>query len=196
MRFILIAFLLSSALFAGDHSLRVRGVERPSETVELSSHGRGIAVSKRHCLTARHVLTNTSETNFRTPEVMVDGKWIAGKVAGHDAANDLALIELPEDVLKPVDLLSIPELHVHGSPGLQESRIRPTTIQAFKTYVKEIKDLDAPQDAGGLSGSPLLADGHLIGIVSSAGRDQDGIFIIIIGPEPIKQLVSQHLKKD
>lgn len=194
MRLIL-SFLLSFSALGADVALSVQGYESPTPNVELISHGRGVAVSKRHVLTARHVITNSTETNFRTPRVLVNGKWIIGKVAGHDQKNDLALIELPEDCLKPVDILTIPELEVQGSPGLSEQKHRKTTIQAFKTYVDEIKDLSNPSDAGGLSGSPMLADGQLIGIVSSAGRDESGVFIVVIGPEPIKQLVSQHVNK-
>ncbi len=195
MRFIL-AFLLSFSALGADVVLSVQGYEQPNPTVELIGHGRGVAVSKRHVLTARHVITTSDELNFRTPRVLVDGKWEVGKVVGHDSQNDLALIELDHDCLKPVDILTIPELEVQGSPGISEQRHRKTTIMAFKTYVQDIRELNEPHEAGGLSGSPMLADGQLIGIVSSAGRDAGGIFIIVIGPEPIKQLVMQHLKKE
>ena len=195
MRFIL-TLILSFSTLGADVALSVRGHEQPSPNLELMGHGRGVAVSKKHVLTARHVLTTSDESNFRTPQVMVKGKWMSGKVVGHDSHNDIALIELPEDCLKPVDVLRIPELEVQGSPGLADPKHRKVTIQAFKTYVEEVKDLALPQDAGGLSGSPMMADDHLIGIVSSAGRDSGGIFIVVIGPEPIRKLLENHIKND
>ena len=195
MRFIL-AFILSFSALGADVVLSVRGHEQPSPNIELMGHGRGVAVSKRHVLTARHVVTTSDESNFRTPQVLVNGKWMSGKIAGHDSQNDLALIELPEDCLKPVDVLLIPELEIQGSPGLAEPKHRKTKIMAFKTYVDEVRDLGQPGEAGGLSGSPLLADDRLIGIVSSAGRDHGGVFIICIGPEPIRALLANHLPKE
>ena len=197
MRFIL-AFILSFSVLGADYTLQVSGAERPSPTITLRGHGRGVAVSKRHVLTARHVVQNITDTAFRTPEVMIDGAWVAGKIVGDDEENDLALIEMPEGTkLKPIDILSIPDLYTEGSPGIEDSHVkRRSKIKYMIMAIEEVTGLATPYDVGGLSGSPMHDGDNLIGIVSAAKREGDGIVVKVIGPEPIKQLLANHIKSE
>lgn len=197
MRFIL-ALILSFSALGADYTLQVSGVERPTPTITLRGHGRGVAVSKTHVLTAMHVIMNINDTAFRTPEVLIDGKWVAGKVVGSDPKNDLALIELPAGTkIKQIDILAIPPLYVEGSPGIEPSNIkRKSTIKYLVMSIDEVTELSSPYEVGGLSGSPLHEGGNLIGIVSAASHSPDGVEVKVIGPEPIRKLLENHLPKE
>jgi hypothetical protein len=189
--------ILCFNLFSADYSLPVRGVEKPVPTVTLMGHGRGVAISKTLVISARHVFMNYADTAYRTPEVQVKGKWVVAVVLADDEANDLVLLQFaePQDVIV-ADLLVMPDIVTDGSPGLSDAVKRVTTIEHLIVRVDAVKDLQNPGEAGGLSGSPVLAGSNLIGIVSAASRDHKGIIIKCIGPEPIRQLCEPHLKKE
>lgn len=195
MKFIATGLLFFCFSIFCNEALDIKGAEYLPSGEEIAGRGRGVAVSKRHVLTAAHVLTGHDNVTFRTPYVQVGKNWIAGIVLGYNFEFDLALIELPEGTaLKPVDVLAQPRLEVHGNLGLNPSTRRALKLTKMEMEFEDFK-VNSAYDLGGYSGSPVMAEGQLIGILT-AGRVGKGTEILVIGLDPIHNLIKQHLKKE
>lgn len=213
MRFILTLLLSFSALGA-DIALGVRTC-KPGEDGRYG-HGRSVAVSKDCVLTMYHVVVDDPvKQSFENAWVEVDGKWIEADVIASDPEHDLALLRLRDYTkLKAVSLLDVPKIELHGNVKTLPATISLGDIDSFITTAESLglKEIDS---GSGLSGSPAIVEGRLIGMVHGGMRRTkrelkmlaDGLFaaeevpvgpvlIMCIGPEPIKQLLDRHLKKD
>ncbi len=211
MRFIL-AFFLSFSAFSYE-ALSIKGFEGEG-VQEKSARGRGVAISKTHVLTVLHVVSGDDNVTPRRVAVEVDGKWVEGKVVGFDASNDLALLSFECKLGPIVEPLDMPKLETVGNKALLPSKHMLTAILAFYATPEDL-GAESGVEAHGLSGSPVIIEGKLIGLVSAAGQRVrrvkkdlgDGRFELkdelygpvlefVIGPEPIKQLLANHIKND
>ena len=168
------------------------------EDLEFPCYGKAVAVSKDVVLTVRHVIEPEHPLQFRANSVLFKGMWLEAVNIGEDQINDLVLLKVKGAKFDPVELLSIPIIEVHGSPGREEVnkiKSRVATLQSFLSKVDTIKSLPEYQLASGMSGSPATADGRLIGIVSIARQKPGGeVELILVGPTPINNLLEKFLK--
>lgn len=212
MRFILTLLLSFSALGA-DVALSVRTCKTGQEG--QYGHGRSVAVSKDTVLTMHHVVVENAEKGtFENAWVEVGKDWIAADVVASDPEHDLALLRLRDyKKLKPVPLLDIPKIEIHGNVKTLPSTVTLGDIDSFVTTAEALGLINIG-DGSGLSGSPAIVEGRLIGIVYGGlqrtrrvTKDMgDGLSIIThepvgpvlimcIGPNPIQKLLDQHLKE-
>lgn len=191
MKALILALFLTCSLVLSADALSVKGVEYAG-TSEVAGWGRGVAVGKRLVITARHVILDSLDVNYRTPMVQVKDKWHEAKIVGEDKENDLVLLELPKEVkLESTEALELPPMQVLGDIGLNPSTRRNVTITSF---IMDVEDLPVKtaSDVGGLSGGPVVVEGRLIGIVSRASVAHGKVQVWCIGPEPIKKLIESY----
>lgn len=191
MKALILALILAYSSVSCADALFVKGVEYAG-TSEVAGYGRGIAVGKRLVISARHVILDSLDQNYRTPMVKVGEKWHEAQIVGADAVNDLVLLELPKDVkLEATEALQFPPMQVLGDIGLNPSTRRNVTIASF---IMDVEDLPVKtaQDVGGLSGGPVVVEGRLIGIVSRASASNGKVQVWCIGPEPINKLIESY----
>lgn len=188
MKYLLLAVLFSLSALAAD-TLQIKTFKKHQD-FELAQWGRGIAVDKDLIITAAHVVDAIDGWEIA---VEIKGNWEPAVVVAADEAYDLAVIRVKVQ-LEPVEILDMPKLMTVGSPGTNASVARVTTIEGMKTRVDGMTDLADPRMAGGLSGSPLLAEGKLIGIISASGQDKDGVYIVTVGPDLIRKIMEKVRK--
>lgn len=189
MKYLVLLFaLLAYNLFSAE-TLSIKN-HIQHEDFELSNWGRGIAVAPDKVLTALHVVEDPN----RKISVKIDGKWVDATIVARDEQNDLALLHIPNGKLKFSEILDMPKLITQASPGLNEPVQRLTVVDGMKVRVDGMTTLKDPHDVGGMSGGPVMIEDKIIGILSAAGRDSEGVFCIIIGPEPIRKLMDKVAK--
>ncbi len=199
MKKIVILFLLflSSSVYSYD-VVSVKG-SYFFEDLEFPCYGKGVAVKKDVVLTALHIVESDNPLFFITPSVMFKGIWLGADIIGKDEENDLVLLKVKGAIYSPIELLSLPLIEIVGSPGREEvNRIkaRAATIESFESKVDVIKNLPNYELAGGLSGSPAVCEGRLIGIVSKSGRRNKNVNLLLTGPTPISNLLEKYLKDE
>jgi hypothetical protein len=129
---------------------------------------------------------------------MFKGIWLGAEVIGTDEDNDLALLKVKGAIYSPIELLMLPPIEIIGAPGREEvNRIkaRPASIESFNSRVETIENLPNGELAGGMSGSPAVCEGRLIGIVTMAKKKKK-LELILTGPTPISNLLEKYLKEE
>ncbi len=149
--------------------------------VTVESWGSGCYLTKHLVLTCYHVLAEGTSHYVKTPK----GGWIVGRSFAFDKENDLALLYTDEEG-EPVELASIPPLSISGS-----QKNEPT-----KDHKAELNNAIIKADVDcGSSGSPVLADGRLIGMVKmkfTIKNDplmENGVYAVIASVDVIARLL-------
>ncbi len=144
--------------------------------------------SKKHVLTALHVV----ETSRYAKVILADGSSMPGEVVAIDAANDLALLELPHEQTEepllprqhvlagwPVTVIGHPygTLAERGYEGVLKFSVSQGVVSAVNPGHIQTDALIAPGNSGG----PLLAcDGRVIGVASQVLADRIGFAVPIL----------------
>lgn len=162
MRFILIALLSFSALAQDGIRVEARlGLVGNG----VQSHGNGVAIGKHQILTVYHVVEGKGREVF----VEVEGDWLKCSVVRIDVKNDLALLQCKSDLV-PVEIVSLPKFVVSGGSRAEKPTDTEATLKAIY--------LNRPDSDNGISGSPVLAEGKLIGIVTCRGKDNSFVEVV------------------
>lgn len=164
---LLLAFMAS--LSAGE-ALRIqaRGV--------TIGNGNGVAVGKHSIITCAHILFGEDQKQ-RPAFVEIQGAYRAAEVVRLDAAEDLALLRVKED-LKAEELIDLPDLIVTGArgeigpKGAQQSEVTSRQCELLSFFAK------AANVGQGISGSPAFFDGKLAGIVKGTDLSESGVSMI------------------
>ena len=151
MRYLACILILCSSAFA--ETYKVQSSLRLSPEITVTCHGNAFAVTKNTAVTCAHVVGGKAETR-----IQVKGAWLEAKILRKDEANDLCLLQVAEDVLEPVEFAPAAVVITVGAQRNEE----------IKTHAVELKGGKLKSDyTVGISGSPVFADGKLVGMVVS-----------------------------
>lgn len=150
MRYLALVLILCTSAFA--ETYRVQSSLHLSPEITVTCHGNAFAVTKNTAVTCAHVLADAGENRME-----VSGAWHAVKILRKDEANDLCLVQVDAD-LAPVEFAPEPVVVVIGSERARDIRKHEVSLIGG--------DLKSAYSVG-ISGSPVLADGKLIGMVVS-----------------------------
>lgn len=185
--------LLLSSLVYGVEDIQVKGSHWFGD-LEFPQMGRGVAIDKNLIMSARHIVTGY-KGNPLLSYAKIGEEWVALEEVVSDEKNDLVILKSPKELKSIVEVLSIPKIEAIGSPGMNKAKPRNATLEQFKIYIDEVKELPNVKFAHGLSGSAILAEGRLIGIISEGDKDAGGVFLLCVGPDPINNLIEKAKKK-
>lgn len=225
---LLVAVLIGIAWLAGCCPVKAEEVRIKAEwkstdlkgkETEHQSWGRGVAIDKKHVLTARHNVVNDDpdlENNTKY-YVLVGKEWVEAKRIASDQETDLAIIEFAAE--QKVDVhppLRLPKLQLIGNARHEDSKRLEVTIEVFGGFIEDLSDrkvteddLPPNKDAGtfarvgaevgepnpyaslGVSGSPIVAEGRTIGIVSRCYAVGDKVRYIMAGPTAIQRIMDR-----
>lgn len=203
---LLASFLLTFSCFA-QTGVQVRAEhqnispidKRPVTTTE---YGCGVFVSKKCVLTCFHIVSEGTKF-FVKPSVKAD--WVEVQLTDTDEKNDLAMLRCEVDG-DPVEILSIPQLTISGSAKREEIHDTPVTVNNAVLYVGPYDPKDAKNEKikmCGQSGSPIFAEGRMIGIVKTQltktmesvvyknTGDEPGVYVIITSADVILKFMAK-----
>lgn len=138
-------------------SANAADVLRVRATRDTTGHGWCVAVAPDCVLTAAHILHDGK--GARDAEVEIGGKWFKATLKKCSRENDLALLKVEGAAMRHAVMSETLKLSLIGSPGLNEVKIRPVSVESVSIKVEYGKS------ANGMSGSPVFdASGALYGI--------------------------------
>jgi hypothetical protein len=158
---LLLLAVLSSKLDAAD-SYRLR-----ADHDNATGWGNCIPVSSECCITAAHCVEEG------VVSVEINRAWVKADVLATDKDNDLALIRVPHQEFKAVELGVFPlvvkaagaELSAEGNPQHSQIKIHVGVPERLVIRFDGMKC--------GMSGSPVLVGGRLVAMISN-GIPSDG----------------------
>jgi hypothetical protein len=205
---VLLSFLLlTSACFAQSSGVQVRA-DHPNlspidnRPVTTEEYGCGVFVSKHRVLTCFHIVAEGTKF-FIKPTPKAD--WIEVKLIDTDEKNDLAMLRCEAEG-EPVEIVSMPDLVISGSAKREDVHDTPVTTNNAVLYVGPYDPKDAKGEKVkmcGQSGSPILAEGRMIGIVKTQltktmantlyknTGDEPGIYAIITSADVILKFMAK-----
>lgn len=142
-----------------------------------ATEGTGVAIGSGQVLTSAHVVIAASLVEVRTPA----GEQLEARIVALDPGRDLALLQIPDDGLAPLEFQQLEE----GEPASVQTRAGAISVdvaQTLKLDVFEIRGPGRSQRAGyrltgttesGDSGSGLFGDDGLAGSVFATTTDDD-----------------------
>ena len=155
----MVLLALCAGAAAGD-ALKIESVSN-----DVTAHGNGVAVGDGLVLTCAHVVDSGSVF------VVIDGKRKPAKVVKRDETADLALLAVAGK-LKPATFISLPDVQLVGKlTEIKNQKAETTAIETVGQILEVLIHIGADARQG-ISGSPILAEGRLIGIVKSVGAKQ------------------------
>lgn len=167
---------------------------------QIIQYGSGVYVTKHLILTCYHCIEDGVEFSYK----LKDGKkWNAARLFAWNKEDDLALIQTEEEG-NPVEFLNIPEMTISGSVGNQPVRQSSVFLNNAVLYVGpfDAKQKDASTQLCGSSGSPILADGRLVGIVKTEFNKKEtgelvsnGVYVIITSVDVIQKWLNSSSRK-
>lgn len=167
----------------------------------ITQYGSGVYVTDHLILTCFHCVENGVDFFYKTK----GGKWKAGKLYAWDKDNDLALV-YTDEVGKPAEIVKIPALTISGSAGDRPVTNTAASLNNATLYVGPYDESKNEKEEStklcGSSGSPIFAEGRLIGIVKTqlnkrvkdykpdSGDMPPGVYVIITSVETIETFVN------
>lgn len=150
MRTIALILIFCTSAFA--ETYKVQSTIRLSPEVTVTCHGNAFAVTNNRAVTCAHVLAADGENR-----IQVKGEWHAVEILRRDEANDLCLVRVAGVILKPVEFAAEPRVVV--VVGAERNLdIKTHEVEMVGGKLKSAFSV-------GISGSPVFADGKLIGMI-------------------------------
>ncbi len=141
--------------------------------------GTGVALGHGQILTAAHVVLGSSSIDVTTPG---DARY-SGRVVAIDVRRDLALIQISDDELDPVDFATA----AVGDEAVVETRTASVIVSVAKTVLLDMAELGGSErserrgirldgtTASGDSGSGLFTAEGLVGLVFATTTDDEAV---------------------
>jgi predicted transcriptional regulator len=149
----ILCLILTLCLSAHAQAYKIQSTLRVSEDVSVTCHGNAFAVAKNQIVTCAHVIGPGA-----THRAQISGKWYAATVVRRDDDNDICLLRVDGVELTPVEF----------APPAQAVTIGAERNLDLKEHEVEIVGGKLKSSYSvGISGSPVLSDGKLIGMVVS-----------------------------
>ncbi len=199
---ILALFLTNSLVLCAYEALGIKN-SKGEGAEEVAQFGRGSAVAKDLVLTCNHVVEDYPNTFVKFGD-----EWVKGEVVARDKENDLALIRTPRKLNPVLEILDIPNVEINGNHKAEPNKNALVPILYFVVDASEF-GFKEPADAPGISGSPAMVEGRLIGVVRAAdqkmamvqlpdktiGYTRYGpVMLQCISLDPIRKIMEQHGK--
>ncbi len=160
---LLLLAVLSSKLDAAD-SYRLRA-DRVDGASTVTGWGNCIPVASDLCITACHCVEGGGIS------VEINRAWVRAEVLATDKANDLALIRVPNQDFRPVELGVFPlVVKAAGAEIGEDGQARHSQIKVH-VAVPERLTIRFHGMKPGMSGSPVLVGGRLVAMVSNVMLD-------------------------
>ncbi len=156
------------------YALSTTGCGHASDT-----NGTGVALGGGQILTVAHVVLGSSSIAVTTPQ---DARY-SGQVVAIDVERDLALIQIADDELGPVNFAAA----AVGDEAVVETRTAPVIVTVAKTVLLDMAEIGGSErsqrqgfrlsgtTSSGDSGSGLFTDEGLVGLVFATTTDDDSV---------------------
>lgn len=187
----------------------VINIERAVAKIVGEKCGNAILIDKKHAITVKHCVNNNEQINLVFPK-MHNGKELKAKIISEICTehDEFVLLELDEEVAQidiffsAVRLFPSDEAKVYGYDANYSVDGRWTDIISAGSYLTDpnlvydmIFDLKTSKeiDFSGLSGSPILKNNHVIGLVSQEALENcKAISLLGISVNSCKDFFSQY----
>lgn len=168
--------IFSTSVFAETYKLESSIGSVDAESGLRTCCGNAFAVTKDTIVTCWHTVEGKTHHKIK-----VQGKWIQATIIKRNIAEDLCLLKIDKAILEPVEFKSSKIVTIGAD---MTNEIKNHAVEMKYGILKSNYNL-------GISGSPVLEDGKLIGMIITIDNDKGPTESKFVSSAIIKEFLNE-----